>query len=201
MKYCWIDCETTGLDPKKHGLIQLAWIIENEKGEVLSEKELKIQPFKTDTINPEALEINNIDILDLEDFMNPIDAYFEFIKQVGAFACDETGKKELLTMCGHNVKFDYEFLKEWFHKVGAVLEDDVILRDETVGLNSLFNFYLVDTMYTANFLAYCGVPFEKRSLSELCTLFNIELNPHNALSDARASRELGHKFKDAFLRK
>ena len=55
-KLCYIDCETTGTDPYKAGIIQLSGIIEIN-GEVKEEFNYHITPFAMDTIDDKALEI------------------------------------------------------------------------------------------------------------------------------------------------
>ena len=53
MKVCWIDTETTGLDPEENGLLQVAYIIE-ENGHIIAEDNLKIKPFEIDKIDEKA---------------------------------------------------------------------------------------------------------------------------------------------------
>jgi len=57
MKICYIDTETTGLDAKACGIIQLAAIMEID-GEIVSEFETKIRPFDGCSISPEALAVS-----------------------------------------------------------------------------------------------------------------------------------------------
>ena len=65
MKICYIDTETTGLDSKTCGIIQLAAIMEID-GEVVSEFETRIRPFDGCAISSEALEISGAKVEDLD---------------------------------------------------------------------------------------------------------------------------------------
>ena len=43
-KICWIDTETTGLDPRKHDVIQLAALVEID-GKIEAQKVWKCKPW------------------------------------------------------------------------------------------------------------------------------------------------------------
>ena len=56
MKLFFADTETTGLDPIKNEMFQLAFLIELE-GKVAEEVNITFRPERWDTVSPEALEI------------------------------------------------------------------------------------------------------------------------------------------------
>ena len=57
MKHCYIDTETTGLNPAKHEIIEIAIITENEDG-TFERWHTKIKPDHIENAHPKALEVN-----------------------------------------------------------------------------------------------------------------------------------------------
>ena len=57
MKYLFVDCETTGLDPKKHEIISIC-MMTYEGSECIDRWAALIHPQKIETADPKALEIN-----------------------------------------------------------------------------------------------------------------------------------------------
>lgn len=109
MKLVFIDTETTGLDPSKHEIIEIAFQVV-EEGRVLHWFQSKIRPQKIEDAEQKALEINGY-------AANP-DAWSQAptIAEVGPVIIP------LLTGCilvGHNVSFDEEFLKQNLKRAGV----------------------------------------------------------------------------------
>jgi len=101
MRLAFLDVETTGLDPTKHEIIEIAIIVE-EGGEIKEIFETKIKPQNLERASPEALEINGYN-------KNPKawDSAPNF-SEVGHLIA-KTLKGCVLV--GHNVGFDEEFIK------------------------------------------------------------------------------------------
>ena len=57
MKKLYFDCETTGLDPIKNDIIQIAGVIEID-GHNMVDFNFKSKPFNWDAIETKALEIS-----------------------------------------------------------------------------------------------------------------------------------------------
>ena len=73
-KILYIDCETTGLNPIKNDILQLAFMIEiNDK--IVEKHNIFMQPFDYDTIEPQALEVNNLTIQQIKKFPHPRQIY------------------------------------------------------------------------------------------------------------------------------
>lgn len=207
MRICWLDTETTGLDPIKNGLIQVAYIIE-ENGQIIGEDNVRIRPFVIDEINESALHTNHITKEQLEQYpdayqmakklWNDLYEYTYINKEVDS-------KREHLWMAGHNVKFDYDFLDNFFQKANSYRKIYCPDELENFSIKCLFDFHLIDTFSVSNFLKYCGVDFgTSHKLSALCEKFQIPLNEndaHDAMNDINATFQLGQVFKNAFLRR
>ena len=178
-KTLYFDVETTGTDPARHGLIQLACLVDID-GKVVDENSWHIKPFKGDLVSKEAARITGISREDLDNFPEPEGVYREivefFSKHVDRF--DRTDK---FYPAGYNVRFDLEFLKRFFEKNG----------DKYFG--SFFNWKLIDPLpwlYRLDWLGELSLPDYK--LVTVCNHFGIELgdSAHDALADIRATREL-----------
>ena len=66
-KILWVDTETTGTDPGKNGIIQLAGVLEIN-GHEISSFDLKIRPFAEDVIEDTALAVNGFTREELAGF-------------------------------------------------------------------------------------------------------------------------------------
>ena len=73
-KILWVDTETTGTDPGKNGIIQLAGVLEIN-GHETTRFDFKIRPFADDVIEDTALAVNGFTREELAGFMPPHDAH------------------------------------------------------------------------------------------------------------------------------
>jgi len=113
-KEIWVDTETTGTDPLKHGLIQLSGIvvidnIEKERFDWF------IRPFEGDVIEEQALERNGIKKEDFSDFREPRGAFIDFINLLNRYV-DKYDKKDKFHFIAYNARFDDDFLRAFFRK-------------------------------------------------------------------------------------
>lgn len=102
MKLAFIDTETTGLDPSKHEVIEIAFHIV-EDGKLLHWFQSKIRPQRIEDADQKALEINGYAANSESWSQAPT------MEEVGPVILP------LLRGCilvGHNVSFDEEFLKQ-----------------------------------------------------------------------------------------
>lgn len=182
MKVLYFDTETTGLDPKKHSIIQISGIIEID-GEVKEEFNFRCQPDDYDTVDYEALKVNEITIEQLRTFDTPKGVYEKLIEIFSKYI-DKFDPNDKFYPAGHNVSFDVEFLSEFFKRQGDVY------------FGSWQNYRCIDSRLVANFLTYCGIiKPEHIKLSYLCEYFKIKIRAHDALSDIKATRSLIKKLR------
>ena len=176
-KALYLDVETTGLNPYKHDVIQIAALVEIN-GEVKEEFEAKLAPFDYAAIDPKALGIHGYTVDALKTFPHPREVHGSFCSLLSRYI-DKFNRSDKFCPVGYNVRFDVDFMKNFFDKCG----------DKYFG--SWFNWKLVDPLsrlYELDYERKIALPDYK--LSTVCTHFNIPLKAHDALSDIRATREL-----------
>lgn len=115
-KLLYIDIETTGLDPKTHGIIQLSGFMVID-GERSNDFNFTMKPFKGDLVNADALKANSTTLEHIQAYREPETVYREFINII-ARQCDKFNKKDKFFFVAYNSPFDSEFMRQWFLKNG-----------------------------------------------------------------------------------
>lgn len=119
IKICWLDAETTGLNPSANGIIQLAGIIEiknpNNPLPVMESFNFNMNIFPNDEVQSQALEKNNTTLDKIKGFQDPEVVYTKLIKLLNTYV-DKFNKKDKFFFGGYNATFDIQFLREWFNK-------------------------------------------------------------------------------------
>lgn len=181
MKILWLDTETTGLDPVKNDIIQMAGIITID-GEVRSEFEFKCAPYNSKNIQMEALEVNGRTIEEIMKWDNPGETFRSFISVIN-FYVDQYDKKDKFILAGHNPYFDKAFLEQ------------MAIKAEFKYLFSYLDYHMLDTAQLAMAARMIGCPMpESNKLVSLCEFFDIPLKAHDAMEDIVATRKLCHKL-------
>lgn len=181
MKIAYIDTETTGLDPKRHGIVQLACLIV-EDYEIIDEIDILIDPFsykENCECNDEALETNGRTIEEIEHFPNADDQLDKFLN----FLKPYTRGDDTLQIAGYNVDFDIGFIKAWFK-----------LSDTTFG--DYFNHGTLDVLSLVRHAEYFrAIKLERHRLIDVCEYFYIPLHAHNALNDIKATYRVHEELR------
>ena len=180
-KTLWFDCETTGLDPYRNGIVQIAALVEID-GEVKEELNLFLRPGDTDKIDQTSLDIHGYTESAIREFPDPELSMRHFqtamLRHVDKF--DNTDK---FVMAGYFVRFDMDFLRALFVKLG----------DRYFG-SWFFNVtYDVQALIAERVLRGFRAPNYK--LATMCREFGIEIAAHEALSDIKATRNLDRVLK------
>jgi DNA polymerase-3 subunit epsilon len=186
-KVLYFDVETTGLDPVKHDIIQIAGLIEIN-GEVKEEFEFKVRPLgKEEDISQEALDIHGYTLDVIREFPEARETYNKLTALFGKHI-DKYNKMDKFTPAGYNAEFDMNFLKEFFNK------------NNDVYFGSWVNWKKVDPLPILYFLDYAGrIKLENYKLATVAAHFGIELNAHDALSDIKATKAILTNLKVKFL--
>jgi len=185
-KVIYFDTETTGLDPVKNDIIQLACIIEIDN-QVVDEFEFKIKPFDFQNISQEALDVHGYTLEMLREFPGPDIIYNQLIAKLSKYI-DRYDKNDKFIPAGFNVKFDMDFLKQFF------------IKNQDVYFGSYFSYRFVDPLYFIYFLNYCNtINLPNYKLITVCEHYGIGISAHDALSDIRATRQLIKLFVNKFI--
>lgn len=177
MKVAWIDCETTGLDSKKNGIIQLAIIIEIDH-QVVSRKEFFMNPVGKE-VTEEALGMNGFTKSMLESYP-PYLSQKPIIEEFFANFVQKYDKNDKFIAAGYNVKFDMDFL--------ASLWEDANDRY----FYSWFEHVPLDIYQAHVLLEWAGLAEKpcNRKLESLAHLYGITITTHDAASDIEATRQI-----------
>lgn len=184
-KILYFDVETTGLDPVKNAIIQIVVI----DGKVADEFEFKVAPFPDDEISQEALDVHGYSADEIKEFDPPGVVYLQLLNLFSRFV-DKYDKFDKMTPAGYNVRFDMDFLKNFFLKNGDVY------------FGSWLNWKMIDPLPILHFIDFAGgISLPDYKLATVCAHFGIEIQAHDALSDIRATRQLISLLFRTFFKK
>lgn len=171
-----MDVETTGRDPCRHEVIQLAIVLLDCNLEPVDNFYTNICPEYPDRIHPEAVETHGITHEDLQsapDKYTVADNLWEWFQNLGL-----APGKRLVPLC-HNSQFDIPFVQsmlglEMFYDIFGYPTRDT--QSLIVGMMDRAAFHNVK----------CPFPYAR--LSECCKALGIKLDDaHDALADAVAT--------------
>jgi DNA polymerase III subunit epsilon len=115
MKQIYIDTETSGLDPYKNGIWQIAGMV--VVGNHAEPFDFKVRPFETDEISPMALEMSKMTEQEMRSLEKPEVVHKQLTALMGRFV-DKYDKNDKFIFYGYNAKFDADMLRAWFGKCG-----------------------------------------------------------------------------------
>jgi len=181
MKFLYLDCETTGLDPSVHGVIQVACIVTEgetiKKAKEVDRIELFFNPKSIGCeISKEALDVNGFKKKQIKKFpKNSFKKLIKFFeKHVNKY---DNGDKFIVV--GQNVKFDVEFLHGWAKREGYIF------------MGAFVDWRVIDVLVIARLqhaLGYINPPDFK--LATLCMEYGIDEPDHDAMDDIAATKKL-----------
>lgn len=117
MIYCFIDVETTGVDPLENGIHQIAGAI-FQSGKVLEKFDFKVRPHKGTKINLEALSVTPDVTKDIiKKYPKPKVIHKQLIEVLSKHI-DKFDKNSKAFLVGYNINFDHSFLRNWFLDCG-----------------------------------------------------------------------------------
>lgn len=180
MKLLFIDTETGGLDSKNSALIQLSGIIRVDKKDV-EQFNFFIKPFEGAEVAEEALAVQGRTTEDLKDskYKSEEEVFREFKALLDKYV-DKFDRNDKFILAGYNVKFDMNFLNEFFKRNGDKYLFSYIERK------------VLDPFEYITFLQMCGkLPtLQNNKLETWCEHFKIPLDAHDSLNDIIATKQL-----------
>jgi len=177
-KVLYIDVETTGTNPAKHGIIQIGAIMETS-GIIAEEFNLKCAPHHGADIDDEALQVTGTSRDELQNRTSSENALHEFRRFLNRHI-EPYDREDKCYPAGYNVHFDLDFLQQWFR-----------LHGNKYGIGSYVNWRRLDplpVLFMKDFSGALNLPDYK--LETVCCHFGIEIEAHDAVSDIRATRQL-----------
>jgi len=197
MKKIFIDTETTGLNYRKHDILQLSMLIEID-GDITKEFNEYSQPFHYDTIEEKSLKKNNLSIEQIKTFQTPKEMFDKFASTMKNSGIDRYNKDDKAVLIGYNIDFDFEFLRRFLY-----LNDYMFVSKEGKKrdvIDCYVNKYaIIDVLPLIRWAKHTGnIDVPNCKLETITKYFNIEHNPHNSLSDIKATRELYKICLDKF---
>lgn len=178
-KIFWFDVETTGTDPKIHGIVQLAALIE-VNNEIVDTFHAKMRIVSGKKVDPKALEVTGFTNDEVTaQFENPFNVFDRLQTFLGKHG---TGfKEDRFIMAGYNPQFDCEFLFQWFQDISATKWE----------YWKYLQFSPIDVLPTLRAMRYAGIiDTIDTKLGTMCKHFGISIDAHDAMSDIVATREL-----------
>jgi DNA polymerase III subunit epsilon len=174
----FVDVETSGLNPDRHEIIELALIVARQipaengkrgKLEIIFEKDWKIKMTKPENAEQQALRINGYNEADWIFAIDLVEALKEFNKAA-----------EGASFVSHNLTFDYAFISRAFEKTG---------------ITNKMHYAKLDTISIAFARLYDLPQVNSFSLKALADLFKIEnKKAHTALADTITLVEIYKKM-------
>jgi DNA polymerase-3 subunit epsilon len=184
MKYLFCDTETSGIDPSKHGVIQIAGIVDID-GEIQETFDIKIQPFKNQLLSKESMEINGVSIEDLKGYNKPQEGYAKFTEILSKYV-SKFDKTDKFFLVGYNSTFDDTFLRQFFINCG----------DNYYG--SFIWWPTIDVApFALEFLKEERAKFSNFKLATVAKAFGIQVDEsrlHEALYDSILTRSIYRKI-------
>jgi DNA polymerase-3 subunit epsilon len=181
--FLYLDVETTGLNSKTCGLIEVAGVFEIG-GIIIHEFELLINPYsypREVEVQEKALAVNNRTIPEIQTFLDQKVAFDYLLQCIEHFENQYRCNNPIII--GYNVNFDVEFIQEWF----------VV---NNIKYASYFNYKYIDVYQLVLNMAYLGIfDIGPNSLKDMCLKLDIDLtNAHTAIADIKATRDLHRKL-------
>lgn len=170
-EYVSLDCETTGLNPKKDEILSIGAVLIKEN-KILMRKTFNIFLKPSQNINAESIKIHHIRKVDLENALDPEDAIYQLLDFIGA-----------RPIVGYYIKFDVTIISKYTKKFIGIK-----LPNETIEVSSLY----FKTRKRSSDYQFIDLKFD----TILKTLDIPALGKHDALNDAIMTAMMFLKLKD-----
>jgi DNA polymerase-3 subunit epsilon len=115
IKQIFLDLETTGPDPLRHGIYQIGGIIRCEQK--TCEFEFHCDIFAEDEIDPDAFVEAKITPTNISSYPDPYETYQQFVEMLSGFV-NKFDKKDKFFLTNFGAEFDGKFLRRWFESNG-----------------------------------------------------------------------------------
>jgi len=170
-EYICLDCETTGLNPKKDEILSIGAVIIKEN-KVLMRKTLNIFVKPSNNVTEESIKIHHIRPIDLENAVEPKEAIMELL--------DFMGNRPIV---GYYIKFDVAMISKYTKKY--------------IGISLPNHQVEVSSMYYKSKKRSSDYEFVDLKFDTIMKELDIpELGKHDALNDAIMTSMIFLKLRD-----
>lgn len=170
-EYVCLDCETSGLNPKKDEILSIG-AVHIKENKILMRKTFNIFLKPSKNINPESIKIHHIRPIDLKNGINPQDAIYQLLEFIGS-----------RPIVGYYIKFDVAIISKYTKEFIGIK-----LPNETIEVSSLY--YKIRKRST-------GYEFIDLRFDTILKNLNIPtLGKHDALNDAIMTSMMFLKLRD-----
>ena len=183
-RIAWIDTETTGLDPVKCDVVQIAILIE-EEGNIIEEGNISMRPYPNALIADEALRTNNKTKEEIAQYPYPMEGIYKFKKILQGYV-SPYDKRDKLFFAGYNPSFDVTMLNHAFLK-----------NKDTYFMSWFFSCFIDVRSFVGEHFLSSDIVLSNYKLKTVCSHFGIEFKAHDAMEDIRATRDLYYELKNA----
>lgn len=174
MNIFWVDTETTGLDPLKNSIVEMACAIETD-GVTSSYLHFYAKPDESiEEIQEEALRINGFIKNDIMTFPRSYVVVSDIIRILDPMVKDKDSK---FVIAGQNADFDRQFIRSMFGRNCRLNE-----------FERLFSYRVLDTSSVFTMLRHNNIiDVTNSSLESICSYLGITYKAHSALHDLSAA--------------
>lgn len=189
----WIimDVETSGREPKKHGLTEIAMMaIRGDTLEEIGRYESLIKPYSYE-VEEEATKITGLNEAKLEKEGKDIEIVgaevIKFLEDANIF--NNTGQHKPI-LVAHNATFEGKWLQHLFDKIKKKDKIDKLLQCNEDYYGNMQPVY-VDTMQLARMLFAANIRVKSMSLEVTCESLGVALaDGHRAMHDVIPTSEV-----------
>lgn len=168
--YLFLDTETTGLEPDKNAVIQLAAMVVTKTGDSLGEYCSRVRPFDGAIVEGGALAVSRRKFSDLLDAPTEVEVCLKLRELVGS--------RELV-FAGYNCQFDQKFIWKMFQRTSVFVK---YVIPEAGPL---------DVLKDAKRLLKKPEQVENHKLTTVAKYFGVLRDgAHDALEDVRMTRDV-----------
>ncbi|RXI27717.1 3'-5' exonuclease [Aliarcobacter trophiarum] len=166
-----LDCETTGLNPKKDEILSIGAVIIKEN-KILMRKTFNIFVKPSKNINPESIKIHHLREIDLQNAVEPDEAIYKLLEFIGS-----------RPIVGYYIDFDMEMISKYTKKLIGIK-----LPNRRVEVSSIY----YDIKKTRENYGFIDLKFDT-----IMNNLNIPtLGKHDALNDAIMTSMIFLKLKN-----
>lgn len=188
------DLETTGVNPKKHSVHQIAGLVEID-GEIVEEFNIFTRPHPKAIIEPEALAVGDITEEQILAYP-PMEAQHKALLKMLSKYIDRYNKKDKAWLVGYNNRsFDDVFLRAWFKQCKDIFFGSWFWSD-SIDVLCLSSQYLLSRR--------AGMDnFQLGTVAKELGIFVDSDNLHDGLYDVKLTRQIykivtGEQEEDLF---